>query len=163
MVGIREAIDSWASIYANSASLRSVISFAHIGGLVSGGGCALAADRATLRAFRRTPTSPDGLVDEIHHLHGVHRVVLSGLAIVIVSGVLLMLADLDAYLATPAFWMKMALVVALFVNGSILVRTARAAEAGNRGAGLTLRRASVASILLWLTTTLLGAVLPNVL
>ena len=160
MVGIREAVDSWASIYANSASLRSMLSFAHIAGLVSGGGCALAADRATLRAFRR---APNGIAAEIHHLHGVHHVVLSGLAIVIASGVLLMLADLDAYLTATAFWIKMTLVAALFVNGSLLVRSALAAEAGDRGAGRTLRRASIASILLWLATTLAGAVLPNVL
>jgi hypothetical protein len=160
MVGIREAVDSWASIYANSASLRSVISFAHIAGLVGGGGCALAADRATLRAFRR---APDGIAAEIHHLHGVHRVVLSGLAIVIVSGALLMLADVDAYLSATAFWIKMALVAALFVNGSILVRSALAAEAGDRGAGRTLRRASIISIVFWFATTLVGAVLPNVL
>jgi hypothetical protein len=160
MMPIRELADSWASIYANSAALRSAISFAHIAGLVGGGGCALAADRATLRAFRR----PSGAVaDEVHHLHGVHGVVLAGLTVVIVSGVLLMLADLDAYLTSLAFWIKMGLVAGLFVNGSILVRTALAAEAGDGRARNTLRRASIASIILWFATTLVGAVLPNVL
>ena len=157
---IRELADSWASIYANSAALRSVISFAHIGGLVGGGGCALAADRATLRALRQSPRAVAG---EVHHLHGIHNVVLAGLAVVIVSGVLLMLADLDAYLIAPAFWFKMGLVAALFANGWILVRTALRAEAGEAAARAGLRRASVASIILWFATTLVGAVLPNVL
>jgi hypothetical protein len=140
--------------------LRSAISFAHIAGLVGGGGCALAADRATLRAFRRTPGA---VASEIHHIHGVHNVVLWGLALVIASGVLLLLADLDAYVTATAFWIKMVLVAALFVNGSILVRSALATEAGDAGSAQTLRRASLASILLWFATTLVGAVLPNVL
>jgi hypothetical protein len=160
MLPIRELADTWASVYSNSAALRSAISFAHIAGLVGGGGCALAADRATLRAFRR---SPQAVAGEVHHLHGIHNVVLAGLGVVIVSGVLLMFADLDAYLTATAFWIKMGLVAALFVNGSILVRTALRAEAGDAAARAWLRRASIASIMLWFATTLVGAALPNVL
>jgi hypothetical protein len=159
-VPIREIADTWASIYSNSAALRSAISFAHVGGLVGGGGCALAADRATLRAFRR---APDVVAGEVHHLHGTHNVVLAGLAVVIVSGVLLMFADLDAYLVATAFWIKMGFVVALFVNGSILVRTALRVETGDAAARTGLKRASIASIILWFATTLIGAALPNVL
>lgn len=99
----------------------------------------------------------------MHHLHGIHNVVLAGLAVVIVSGMLLMFADLDAYLTATAFWIKMGFVVALFVNGSILVRTALRAEAGDAAARAGLRRASIASIILWFATTLIGAALPNVL
>jgi hypothetical protein len=160
MIGARELADSWASIYANSAALRSGVGFAHIGGLVGGGGCAIAADLATLRALRRSRAV---VVGEVQHLHGVHSMVLAGLAVVIVSGVLLMLADVDAYLASTAFWIKMALVVALFVNGSVVVRSALRAEAGDRGALAPLRLASIFSLFLWSATTLAGAVLPNVL
>lgn len=160
MMPVRELVDTWASIYANSSALRSAISFAHVGALVGGGGCALAADRATLRAFR---LAPGAVAAEINHLHGIHRVVLTGLAVMIVSGVLLMLADLDAYLEATAFWIKMGLVVALFVNGSILVRSALRAETGDGRAREMLRRTSIASIILWFATTLLGAVLPNAL
>jgi hypothetical protein len=137
-----------------------VVGFAHIGGLVGGGGCALAADRATLRAFRR---APQALAGEVHHLHGVHNVVLTGLGVAIASGVLLMLADLDAYLTSPAFWIKMALVAALFVNGAIIVRSALRTEAGDSQARQVLVRTSIASIILWFATTLAGAALPNVL
>jgi hypothetical protein len=160
MMPVRELADTWASIYANSAALRSAISFAHLAGLVGGGGCALAADRETLRAFRRAPAA---VAVEVHHLHGIHRVVLTGLAVVLVSGVLLMLADFDAYLTSTAFWIKMGLVAALFANGSLLVRAALRAEAGDRRAGEVLKWASIASVMLWFATTLLGAVLPNVL
>ena len=160
MLSVRDVADTWASIYANSAALRSVVSFAHIGGLVGGGGCAIAADSATLRAFGR---APGVLAREIEHLHGVHRVVLIGLAAVVVSGVLLMFADLDAYLASTAFWIKMALVAALVVNGRILVRSSGGAHEGEPAAQVALRRASVTSLILWFATTFVGAVLPNVL
>jgi hypothetical protein len=160
MISLRDAADTWASVYANSAALRSVLNFAHLGGLVGGGGCAIAADRATLRALKRTP---DAVAREIHHLHGVHAVVLTGLGIVVVSGVLLMLADLDAYLESTAFWIKMGLVVGLFVNGAVVVRSALRAEAGDTSALAALRLASMISLLLWFATTLVGAVLPNAL
>ena len=160
MLSVRDVADTWASVYANSAALRSVVSFAHIGGLVGGGGCAIAADGATLRAFRG---APGVLTREIEHLHGVHRLVLIGLAAVVVSGVLLTFADLDAYLASTAFWIKMALVVGLFVNGSILVRSSGRAHDGEPAARAVLRRASIASLILWIATTFIGAALPNVL
>ncbi|HEY1306705.1 MAG TPA: hypothetical protein VGF24_24295 [Vicinamibacterales bacterium] len=152
--------ESWSSIYSNSWALRSCINFAHIGGLVGAGGCAIAADRATLIAY-------DGdLRQRNRHMEtfrGVHRVVVTGLALVTLSGVLLMLADLDAYLHARVFWIKMAGVVALTLNGFVIVRAGHRAEGGDDRSWRTLRRASMASLALWFATTLFGAVLPNVL
>jgi hypothetical protein len=91
-----------------------------------------------------------------------HILVVSGLAAVTVSGILLMLADLDAYLQSTAFWVKMALIVALTLNGLVLVRADRLVARGPRGAS-TLRAASIISLVLWFATTLAGAVLPNAL
>ncbi len=156
----RELADTWSSLYSNSAVLRSTISFAHVGGLISGGGCALAADFGALRAFGR---GPEHLTHELERFHAAHRVVISSLALVIVSGLLLMFADLDAYLASTAFWVKMALVVALMMNGAAMVSTSARAEAGDSAAIARLRFVSLASVALWLSTTLLGAVLPNAL
>jgi hypothetical protein len=160
MMPVREIADTWASLYANSATLRSVISFAHVGGLVGGGGCAIAADLGALRALGH---GPDALRLELHRVHLVHRVVITGLAVVVASGVLLMLADIDAYLLSVAFWTKMALVVGLVTNGAMLLRLTRRAEAGDALATAHLRVVSLTSLVLWFTTTLLGAVLPNVL
>src|SRR5690348_18251795 len=96
MVGILQNVaDSWSSMYSNSPAIKSALSFAHIGGLVGGGGCAIAADRATLKALRR-PMSD--MAHRLEELRGVHRVVIAGLVIVTVSGLLLALADLDSYL-----------------------------------------------------------------
>ena len=49
---------------------------------------------------------------------------------IFISGVLLLAADLETYLASTIFWSKMALVGALLVNGAFLVRVERVALAG---------------------------------
>ena len=159
MLPVREIADAWASLYSNSAALRSGVSFAHLGGLVASAGPAIAADRVLLRALRR---GHDAVTAEIKAMRTTHILVVSGLAAVTVSGILLMLADLDAYLQSTAFWVKMALIVALTLNGLVLVRADRLVARGPRGAS-TLRAASIISLVLWFATTLAGAVLPNAL
>jgi hypothetical protein len=160
MAPVHELIDTWASVYSNSPAIRSAIAFVHIGGLVSGGGCAVAADVATLRAFCR---GREAVAAEIARLHDVHRIVIGSLLLVMASGLLLMLADFDAYLSSTAFWIKMALVAALVANGAVLVRAGdRAARADSPAVG-AMRLVSFSSLALWFATTLLGAMLPNVL
>ena len=86
----------------------------------------------------------------------------SGLVFIFLSGVLLAAADLPTYLESRVFWTKMALVAALLVNGTVLVRAERQAASG-RVAGLRrLHQASAISLALWFLTTLLGTALPNV-
>src|SRR4051812_3886193 len=100
MIAIHDLANTWASIYSNSPAIRSALAFTHVAGLIGGGGCAIAADRATLLSLRH---GADAVRAEAKRLHAVHAVVIIGLALVIASGVLLMFADLDAYLASPAF------------------------------------------------------------
>ena len=159
MAPLRDVADAWASLYANSAALRSTVSFAHLGGLVASAGPAIAADRALLRALRQ---GRDAVLAELANLRMTHALVLTGLVAVTASGVLLMLADLDAYLQSTAFWIKMLLIVALTLNGVLLLRADRLIQRGERGA-TTLRAASLLSLILWFATTLAGAVLPNAL
>jgi hypothetical protein len=157
---VRELADAWSSFYSNSAAIRSTVAFAHVGGLVAGGGCAITADRATLRALKRGGPS---LASEIDRLQGAHRIVLAGLAAVGVSGVLLLLANLDGYVASKTFWIKMVLVAGLFLNGAWLAREASRVGSGNAPNGKSLRAACFTSLFLWFATTLAGTVLPNVL
>jgi hypothetical protein len=159
MMPLREMADTWSSWYANSAALRSVVSFAHVGSLITGGGYAIASDLGTLRAVRRGGESVSA---ELERLRTAHRIVIGSLVLVIGSGLLLTLADLDAYLASTTFWIKMALVVCLLINGAVLIRvTARATVDHARRARL--RLVTTASVVLWLATTLLGVVVPNAL
>jgi len=146
---------TWSEIYSNSAMWRTVILFGHVGGLLLGAGCAVAADRLTLMA-------PVGDSHQLKALAGVHRVVLAGLAAMFVSGVLMLAANLDTYLVSRWFWLKMFLVAMLLVNGVRLARAEQAARASDPAAWARLRGASTASLALWFLITLLGAVLPNV-
>jgi hypothetical protein len=52
---LTDLIESWNALYANHAALRTAIEFAHIGGLVAGGGCAIAADLARCAKTGRFP------------------------------------------------------------------------------------------------------------
>jgi hypothetical protein len=156
---LAHAADSWASLYSNSAVLRTAVGFAHIAGLVAGGGAAIVEDRAVLGA----PAGDDGVRRQrAGATHRAHRVVLIGLALVIASGVLLFAADYELFLRSRVFWTKMGLVGVLLVNGAMLARAGRAVEHGQPAAWRRLRLAAVCSLTLWLLITLLGAALPNV-
>ncbi len=153
------AVSGWTAFYSGSAVMRTLVSFVHIAGLVGGGGAAITADRATLRATRR------GLAitrQQLAVIHATHRIVVLGLAGVIVSGVLLFAADTDTYAVSKLFWLKMGIVAALMVNGAILVRIGRGSSEPDDRTRITLRRTAAVSLALWLLTTLAGAGLPNV-
>lgn len=159
-MSVKDLADTWSSIYSTSPAIKSALAFTHVGGLVGGGGAAIAADRTTLRAMRRGQAALD---HELEHLHHVHRFVIVGLGLVIVSGLLLMFADLDAYLSASVFWIKMALVVLLMANGSLVIRGGRRTHAGDPSGPRLLRFAAITSLVLWFGTTLFGTILPNVL
>lgn len=150
-------IHAWASLYAHSAALRTLVSFTHIAGLVLGGGCAIVSDRAMLRAYRRGSRDRHA---EIEKVRGAHAAVIGGLAAVTASGALLLAADLDTYLYSRFFWMKMALVLMLLANGALIRLYERQAATTDRH-WRRLAFASAASLALWLATTLAGAALPN--
>jgi uncharacterized membrane protein len=152
-------IAAWTALYSSSAPLRTSIGFAHVGGLLAGGGSAIAADRATLAAWRRDARSR---LEQARAFHGTHRTVIIGLLVVTISGMLLLGADLDTYLHSRVFWIKMGLVALLLVNGSVLVRAGRRAQVGQDAAWTTLRAGAITSLTLWFVITLLGAALPNV-
>jgi uncharacterized membrane protein len=160
MAPVRELVETWAAFYANSPATRSAVTFAHVGALVVGGGSAIAADLGTVGALRRDAPS---LRAELARLHTTHRLVTTSLAVIVSSGLLLMLADLDAYVASTAFWIKMGLFAALLVNGAIVVSTTAATREDSPRHRARVRLATLASLALWLATTLLGTVVPNAL
>jgi hypothetical protein len=151
--------DAWAALYSNSASLRTGIGFAHIAGLLAGGGSAIVEDRGILRARRG---DEGARLQQLHRLRGVHRGVIAGLLVVIVSGGLLLAADLDTYLHSSVFWLKMAAVAVLLINGRLMMWAERRADRRHADGWTWLTRAATASLTLWFIITLLGAALPNV-
>ena len=151
----------WAELYRNSKSLESGVAFAHFGALLVSGGLAIAADRSTLRAAGMDGTER---TRQMRELASVHRPVVVGLAIVFVSGVLLFAADVETYVGSTVFWIKMGLVTLLLLNGLVMQRAERWLARGERAAAhawVVLKRASVASLTLWLAVTLAGVVLTN--
>jgi uncharacterized membrane protein len=150
--------EPWNSLYSDSKVVSSAVVFLHLLPLLVAGGAALTADRATLRAARGTT---DDRARQLGELARVHAVVLGGLALSFVSGVLLFLSDVDEYLGSPVFWVKLGFVGLLLLNGFMLTRTEKALASGGDETALwaRLRTISVLSLVLWTTTTLVGVVL----
>ena len=99
---------SWGSFYANHAALRTGIEFLHVGGLAAGGGCAIAADLATFAIVRDGSPVQAAQLDLLAR---AHRIVTLGLAALFVSGLLLFAADVETFLYSRIFWLKMGLIV----------------------------------------------------
>jgi uncharacterized membrane protein len=174
----------WADFYGDSSLAQSAVAFLHFGGLVTAGGLAFAADRAALRAWRRPDEERRRYLRE---LAATHRPVLIGLAVVVLSGLAMLLADVEALLPSPVFWMKMGAFALLLLNGLTIRRAERmlSAPAPEPAAGAageepdrdapprpqrradpeapwrSLRRAALRSAGLWLTVLLLGTLLTS--
>jgi hypothetical protein len=152
------ALDAWASAYANSSAIRTLLGFAHVAGLIIGGGAAIAIDRSVLTTARRSPSE---LRAQVPTIQNAHSLVLASLAVVMTSGLLLAASDTDTFLHSQLFWLKMALVGLLMVNGACM-RLAERAAVAPRQQWRPLAVTAAASVTLWLLTTLAGAALPNV-
>ena len=160
--GIIDAVAPWKDLYGNSPVVSTTVTTLHVVALLFGGGFALAADRSTLRALRGNGEDRERQLAE---LHAVHRPVLIALAVLFISGVALALADLETFLGSPTFWIKLTLVALLLANGAVLART----EARLLGADAPrettaplwrrLRASTFASITLWTLTTIAGTAL----
>lgn len=151
----------WAELYNDSTWLQSAVAFAHLAGVLLGGGLALAADRKTLRAANSAPAVRRDLVLE---LATVHRPVIIGLAVAFASGLLLFAADVETFAVSPVFWGKMGVIAVLLTNGYALQRTERRLRAALKpgvAGWRALRRAARASVVLWFLSLLAGVLLMN--
>ena len=158
-----ELLQPWQSLYSDSTAVSTTVMAIHLTTLMIGGGLAIAADRMTLRALRRSETDRALALAE---MRSAHRPILVALALLFVSGTALAAADVEVFLSSPAFWLKLALVALLLVNGAVLVRTEARLEGAPavdvdalwRRLGLTARL----SLSLWLLTAIAGTVLTGV-
>src|SRR5689334_5639971 len=147
----------WADFYGDSHLAQTLVTFAHIGALLVGGGIAIAADRTTLRLASD--------VDRKRHLLDVsqaHRAVIGSLVVVVLSGILLFASDVEAHWGSWIFWVKMALVVVLLVNGArmrTIERRASTDSVVSVAHWSAFRGTAILSLALWLTTTLAGVAL----
>ncbi len=150
----------WNHLYAHSKWVAGTVTGSHIISLMFGGGLAIAADRTTLRVDRADSEARD---EQIREIRAVHVPVLVSLVVLLVSGVLLGAADVETFLPSVWFWVKIALVALLVVNGSVLTLTERRLGGELTDAGWTrLRTLAWASIVLWTATAVVGIVLSNI-
>ncbi|MBL0178373.1 MAG: hypothetical protein IPP98_04500 [Gemmatimonadetes bacterium] len=85
-----------------------------------------------------------------------------GLAALFASGVALAASDVETFSASPAFLVKLALVALLSVNGLVMLRAERLLRRDPTDARWgTLRRVSWFSLMLWISTAVVGVVLVN--
>lgn len=163
---LAQLAEPWKDRYADSTTLATGVLFVHLGAMLVAGGLAIAADRGTLRAARAP--RPGARRRQLAEIAGAHRPVTVALALVMLSGALLFLSDVETYATSIAFWTKMTLVALLLGNGLVMMRTERAlrddAAAAERAAGRwrLLRGSAIASAALWVATVLAGTVLGNV-
>lgn len=151
----------WNHFYSHSKVTETVVQSLHIGGVLMAGGLAIAADRGTLRALR-TPVSDR--VFPMRELAAVHRWVLTGLTIVVISGLGMLTADIETFFGSWIYWTKMGLFVVLLVNGLVIVRTESElrADPGEQSPHWgRLRARALSSIILWFTITVFGVALVN--
>ena len=151
--------EPWADFYGDSNLVQTLVTYAHVGALLVGGGTAIAADRATLR------TSSD--VDRRRHLLEVsqmHRLVIACLGVIAISGLLMFAADIETFWASWIYWTKMGLVVLLLANGARMnkVETAASRDTPVSAAHWSaFRGTAITSLVLWLAVTLAGVALIN--
>ena len=143
LITLRTLAIDWGSMYSNHAVLRTAVTFAHV-----------------LTALKRDDAERRSLLASVQSCHAT---VLTGLLFVLASGVLLFAADVDTYLSSRLFWIKMGLSVLLMVNGAVLMRAERHTRASDhRNSWRILRWTALASLTLWSATTLLGTGLLNI-
>jgi hypothetical protein len=155
------ALKPWADFYGHTKALQSGVEFLHVGALLVGGGFALASDRAALRSLKA------GIEQQRHVLRDfstIHTPVIIALSVSVTSGLVLLSTDIGTFLVSPVYWTKMTLVVLLLANGYLVKRTEEQLNAdpspGNR-AWPRFKAGAIASITLWLSTTLAGVILLN--
>ena len=152
----------WAHFYSHSKSAPTIVTFLHIAPIIVGGGLGIALDRSTLRV-RAGDT--DGRARHLRELGGAHSWVVGGLLLSVVTGLLLTAADLDTFLGSWAFWLKMGMLAVLLGNGFVMTRLETRLRAAQKDADVIwrrLRHAAYASLTLWLAITFVGVVLTNV-
>jgi uncharacterized membrane protein len=153
-------LEPWNHLFAHSKWVSGTVTGAHILFLMFGGGLAIAADRTTLRVDHADSEARE---EQIREIRAVHVPVLVSLVILLVSGVLLAASDIETFLPSGWFWLKIGLVVLLMINGSVLTLTERRLGRGMTDADwVRMRTLAWASIVLWTATTVVGLVLPNI-
>jgi hypothetical protein len=146
-------VNSWAAYYEAHRMVSVAVRWVHLGGLIVGGGTALAADRHVFAGARAGAGPREASLAE---LDGSHRVVVPALALVVLTGLLMTASDTATFLNSRLYWMKMGLVALLLLNGTGLLAAERAAKRGRVSGWSWLALVSGVSFVLWLVILFFG-------
>ena len=152
---VSQLLARWAHLYGHTP-VSATVTYLHLGGILLGGGLAIAADVAALRLSPETVPDWPG---ELDRLAAVHRWVVGGLALIFGSGVVMMLAQVGSFATSGVFWVKMGLVALLIGNGYARLRCEIALRRGTVARWGWFRRTSIASLVLWFLILLFGTLL----
>jgi hypothetical protein len=147
------AIEWWSALYGDHQAVSVAVRYLHLAGIVVGGGTAIAADRRVLRDGKG---GEDARRAALAETAAAHRVVVPALALVVATGALMAASDVETFLSSRAYWLKMGLFALLLLNGGVLLAAERAAGARRPTGWPALRAASAASLALWLAVLLAG-------
>ena len=156
---IATAVKPWNEFYSHSNVVSGSVTYVHLSSLLLGGGFAVASDRAALR-IRNADIDERRRV--LQDFSGIHRSVVTALAMMVTSGLAMMLADVETFLVSPVYWLKMTLFVLLLSNGYLMMRTEQSLATNPSPSNPLWNRfttGAIASLALWLTTTLVGVIL----
>lgn len=163
-----QPFEGWNALYSHSKVVSATVTTLHVGALFLGGGLAIAADRTTLRVAAHLP---EARARQLAEVSDVHRPVIIALAVLFITGIAMALADVENFLTSPVFWVKITLVALLCINGAFLQRTESALRRAGKDAPATagiapaqwqlMRTLSVLSVSLWIATFVAGSVLTN--
>jgi hypothetical protein len=150
------ALQPWSDLYSGSTALSVALTFSHLGAMMVGGGLAITADRTVLRAG--TPADAAARLSVADAVGDVHRPVVIALGVSAISGGLQLAADLEALAGNKVMWVKFGLLMALGVNGFLMLRNEAAVRRDNGSAKAfgALRVRAVTSVVLWLAIVLAG-------
>lgn len=152
--------EPWSKLFGDHKSVSAAMTFLHLAPLIIAAGAAVASDRATLRVCRGDVADR---ARQLRERSSIHAVVLGGLALSLVSGVLLLLSDAQIYLVSIFLWIKLGLVAMLLANGFLMARTEKQLNGSGEDGPLwrRMRTLAVLSMILWLATMLAGVVLAD--
>ena len=150
----------WAHVYNDHPVLQTGVTAVHVSAMLLAGGFAIATDRSTLRA---SGAAAGTRLRALHELRAVHPFVITGLALVTATGMLMLGADLKTLLVSPVLWAKLGMFVALLANGGVMVRVEHGlrGEPGSDARWRHLRSTAIASLVLWFAVAVSGTALVN--
>ena len=159
---LSSTLEPWKKLYSSSPVFSAVLLCVHLASLMIAGGFALSRDRQLLMTAR--PNSDWDKAEHRMECEAVSMLIWRALVVTMTSGLLLLSADLVAFVSTPVLWIKFALVVALFINlrsrCALELRASRAIahETGNN-LWSRMRTHARVDVALWLLTLLAGTTL----